>query len=78
LRVEGEGVPWDAPRSAWRLRELAFLVPEGRALVAPEGLPDRDDVKGAASCGLVLVETDRIEGRAWARLYPVWDRGLLR
>jgi len=77
LRVGGEGVPWVPPQSAALPRELAFTVPEGLALVAPEPT-GRGETKPTPSCGLLLVDTRHIGGRAWARLYPIWERGLIR
>jgi hypothetical protein len=77
LRVAGAGVPWAPPSPTWRPRELAFTVPPGQVLVAPES-PGRADAKGSTSCGLVLVDARQIGGRAWARIYPVWLRGLIR
>jgi hypothetical protein len=78
LRVEGEGVTWEPPREGWRLRELAFTVPQGRALVATAETSGRHEAKTTTSCGLAVVETRWLQGRAWARLYPIWDRGLIR
>jgi hypothetical protein len=77
LRVGGSGVPWTPPRTSWRPRELAFTVPAGQVLVAPEAL-GRGDPKVTTACGLVLVGKDQIDGRAWAKLYPIWERGLIR
>jgi hypothetical protein len=50
-----------------------FHVPDDQVLVEPEE-PERS----AEAIGpLVLVPSDAIVGRAWARLYPMWDRRLL-
>lgn len=77
LRVAGLGVPWSPPSSAWQPRELSFSVPEGQVLVALQETPGQPG-KPATSCGLALVDIGSIGGRAWARLYPVWDRGPVR
>jgi hypothetical protein len=77
LRVGSQGVPWTPPPTSWRPRELAFTVPAGQVLVAPEP-SGRSEPKSATACGLVLVSKDRVMGRAWAKLYPIWDRGLIR
>jgi len=74
LRVDGRTV--DAPDSLRRAAPLlafAYEVPDGHVLVEPG-----DPVGGGrpAPC-LVLVADDQIIGRAWARLYPLWDRRLL-
>lgn len=76
LRVAGLGVAWTPPASAWRPREVAFTVPPGQALVAPEAV-GRSEAKLDTACGLVLVETRRIGGEPWARFYPIWQRALL-
>jgi hypothetical protein len=50
-----------------------FQVPKNQVLVEPQ---DNGGVT-AASASLVLVSSDRIIGRAWAKFYPVRDRHLL-
>jgi hypothetical protein len=50
-----------------------FHVPTDQVLVEPE-----EPEKSMSAIGpLVLVPADAIVGRAWARLYPMWDRHLL-
>lgn len=53
-------------------QELSFVVPEGHVLVDPDA---RSDVR--PSNGLVLVPREQIAGRAWARMYPLWERQIL-
>lgn len=76
FRVNGErheqGLPY---RSAAPPDELAYQVPEGHLLI----LPDAANADGTpATQRLVLVGREQVKGRAWARLYPVWERRLLR
>jgi hypothetical protein len=78
LRVGGVGVPWTPPPTSWRPREFAWTVPDGQVLVAPDPGGRSGEPKASTACGLVLVSKDHIAGRAWAKLYPIWDRGLIR
>lgn len=75
FRVNGEklvdGLPY---RSSAPPDELAYNVPEGHVLV----LPDTAARDGESTQPLVLVPRAQVKGRAWARLYPVWERQLLR
>ncbi len=50
-----------------------FHVPSDQVLVEPE----ETEASPSAIGPLVLVPSDAIVGRAWARLYPMWDRHLL-
>jgi len=50
-----------------------FHVPSDQVLVEPE----ETEASTSAIGPLVLVPSDAIVGRAWARLYPMWDRHLL-
>lgn len=76
LRVAGRTTTPAFGTGGGRLAELTFEVPEGHVLVAgeataggtPPGTPARE---------LRLVARRAVVGRAWARLYPVWERGLL-
>jgi hypothetical protein len=77
LRVGGLGVPWTPPQASWRPREMSFKVPSGQVLVAAPVSPGKSEPKAATVCGVVLVDTDRISGRPWAKLYPIWDRALI-
>ena len=61
-------------RSSWPPDEFAYTVPDQFILVSLESAPR----PGRRSAGLVLVPRDKVVGRAWARLYPIWDRQLLR
>jgi hypothetical protein len=63
----------NAPRlTAWP-QPCRFQVPVDHVLVEPD-----DTTALSASIGpVVLVPSDAIVGRAWARLYPMWDRCLL-
>jgi hypothetical protein len=74
LRVNGRALNPGRPfRSDGPPDTLAFNVPDGHVLVQPEaGLEP-----GTLSEGLVLVSNDQVKGRAWARLYPIWNRRLL-
>jgi hypothetical protein len=81
--VEWTGQGWKVDgkpcflQSAGRLtswpQTCRFKVPPNKILVEP-----RDDGVSTVPIGpIVLVSPDRIIGRAWAQLYPVWDRHLL-
>lgn len=79
LRVAGEpqspGAFTGSPfRSSWTPEELAYTVPVGHVLVSLEASRRPDSGPG----GSVLVPDDQVIGRAWARLYPIRDRQLLR
>ena len=50
-----------------------FHVPSDQFLVEPE----EPESSTSAIGPLVLVPSDAIVGRAWARVYPMWDRHLL-
>jgi hypothetical protein len=76
LRVDGQGVAWAPAALASRPRELSFTVPQGEVLVALEPT-ERSPGLTETSCGLVLVSKSQIGGRAWARMYPIWERGLI-
>ncbi len=71
LRVAGRRIdeipfrPGQAPKS------MAFRVPDGHLLVAYRG----DDP--LLPRAWELVPESRVDGRAWAKLYPVWDRRFL-
>jgi len=58
--------------TAWP-QTCRFHVPSDQLLVEPE----LHDASTSAIGPLVLVRSDAIVGRAWARLYPMWDRHLL-
>ena len=75
LRVDGVsstglGAPF---RSVWPPREVAYRVPDRHILILPEGSPTNHQ----ASEGLLVVTREQVLGRAWARLYPIRERGLL-
>ena len=72
LSVGGRVIPWTPPTSAPPPRRLAFTVPDDHLLVA---LGMGSDASGTA--GFEVVARDRVEGRAWARYYPFWQRRLL-
>jgi hypothetical protein len=74
LQVDGLPVSWSPWPGARLPRDLSMSVPQGYALVAPAGGDAGDD----ALLGMVLVDTRRVLGRAWAQHYPVWSRRLLR
>jgi hypothetical protein len=88
LAVGGDEVEWTGRR--WRVggKELSpnqagdfpfyptscrFRVPDHHLLIGPE--PDAGNL--LPSQPLLIVGTDQIVGRAWARYYPFWDRCLL-
>jgi hypothetical protein len=74
LRVNGRPLALVAPfRTMGPPDELRFTVPTGYVLVNPIPAPPG----GATSEGLALMARDQIEGRAWARSYPLWSRRLL-
>ena len=74
LRVDGRPVPPPLPtpfRPAEAPRSMAYRIPEGHVLINPEGGGQRP------ASGLVILECDRVVGRAWAQFYPVLERRLL-
>jgi hypothetical protein len=74
--VDGQAVRLPASVAAPdRLRELAFAVPEDHVVIAAEAGSCSPGASTAQS--LLLVPRDRILGRAWAKLYPLWSRRLL-
>lgn len=60
-------------RSASPPEELAFVVPEGHVLIDPQARSSQGSMNG-----LVLVPREQVAGRAWARMYPLWEREILR
>ncbi len=71
LRINGKRVSLMPFPHGTAPKQLEFQVPEGQLLVA-----------GAAEANRLprsweFVPIDRVEGRAWAKLYPVWDRRIL-
>jgi hypothetical protein len=73
-RIDGLPIPLRAsPRlTAWP-QTCRFHVPSDQVLVEPE----EPEAATSAIGQLVLVPAQDIVGRAWARLYPMWDRRLL-
>lgn len=71
LHVDGKRV---RPDTSLRLTstpaDLTFVVPSGHALMAPGTRTPRHPGSGR----LVLVPTTQVAGRAWARMYPLWER----
>jgi len=75
FRINGEKHSQGRPyRSSVPPGEMAYQVPEGHLLILPDA-PGRD---GESDQRVVLVAREQVKGRAWARLYPVWERRLLR
>ena len=72
LRVAGKPSPATVGPADAPLAELAFEVPEGHILVSGEA-----GTTGMPARGLALVDRREVVGRAWARLYPVWERRFL-
>lgn len=79
LKVDGVAAPLPPGlRGAGLPDELEFTVPPDHVLVsAGEDPPDRLEADEAESPAVVLVPTEHVVGRAWAQLYPVWNRRLL-
>ncbi len=71
IRIDGKPPAFPVAEAAGRPFEVAFEVPAGFLLVSDGGPP------AAGVEGLRLVARREVEGRAWARLYPVWDRRFL-
>lgn len=73
-RVDGRDGPLHGPLrlNAWP-QACRFRVPPSQFLVEPEDL----GVSSPPTGPLVLVTPEEIIGRAWARIYPVWERRLL-
>jgi hypothetical protein len=71
FRVNGKQVAVNPVPQTEAPTEMEFQVPEGQLLVAGR---NRDPY---TSRSWEFVPTGRVEGRAWAKLYPVWDRRLL-
>jgi signal peptidase I len=75
LRVNGEKLTEGLPyRASGPPDELAYTVPDDHLLI----LPDAGRPGPGAPQRLLLVPRRQVKGRAWARLYPVWERQLLR
>ncbi|WP_406701189.1 S26 family signal peptidase [Singulisphaera sp. Ch08] len=74
LQVDGKKVRPDASlRFDATPDELAFIVPTGHVLMTPVERSHRR----AGTGKLVLVPNDQVAGRAWARMYPLWERQTL-
>jgi len=71
--VQGSRTPGMPFRSATPPKELSYVVPDGHLLVDPIPAFRRRSV----TKGLVLIPRDQIAGRAWAKMYPLWERRLL-
>lgn len=65
INFRGPGIP----------DQLEFTVPPDHVLVSPD--LDADPDGRSSTPDLVLIPTERVVGRAWAQLYPVWNRRLL-
>jgi hypothetical protein len=75
LRVDDKLVEESPFLAAESPSELKLTIPEGHVLVVFPSNPSRGSgVPG----GWEIVESGEICGRAWARSYPIWERGLLR
>jgi hypothetical protein len=55
--------------------ELKLTIPQGHLLVY---FPNQPRPRPGMSGGWEIIEQREIRGRAWARAYPIWSRGLLR
>ena len=71
VEVAGRRRPLSPFRPGLEPKAVAFTVPDGQLLVAYQ----TDDP--LVPRGWELVPAGRVEGRAWAKLYPVWERQLL-
>jgi hypothetical protein len=75
LSIDGRRPP---PGFLWRHRphrvDLRYIVPGDHVLIAPAA-PESARSPGA---GPILVPRSQVLGRAWARLYPIRERHLLR
>jgi hypothetical protein len=73
LQVAGILQNWRPDPNSPCPTELAFAVPKDHVLVDPLS----QGIEGAPILGLILVDRHEIQGRAWARHLPVWNRELL-
>ena len=73
LRVDGRPAPFPIAESVAPPIALTFEVPSGYVLMTGAG-SSRSGASPGSSLGLRLVAREEIVGRAWARLYPVWNR----
>jgi len=74
LHVNGREISPAIPfRSAVTPDELSFVVPRGYLLINPTA----DAAQASPLDGLILVERSQVKGKAWAQVYPVWNRRLL-
>lgn len=74
FRVDGAAAsPGVGPRMTSAPAELAFVVPAGHLLMRPTTAsavqPSLEE--------LALVPQDHVAGRAWVRMYPLWERRAL-
>lgn len=74
FRVDDQPVSEHPFQTTGSPSELKLTIPEGHFLVVfptdprwPAGIPS----------GWEIVDEGEIRGRAWARAYPIWDRGLI-
>ncbi len=75
LRVDDRAIAASPFRVAGSPSELQWKVPEGHVLVSfGVDLPDDRAMPG----GWEVVDRSDVQGRAWARSYPIWSRQLLR
>lgn len=77
LEVDGRRVPGVATpfRSPSPPSEVCYRVPAGCVLIAPEAEAPED--RPAQAEGLTIISHHQVEGRAWARMYPIRERRLL-
>jgi hypothetical protein len=73
LKLDGISQDWRPGVNAPRPGEVAFVVPADHILVAPLGSGSHE----STILGLILVDRHGVQGRAWARHSPVWNRKLL-
>ncbi len=73
LSVDGVPLGWVPSTRVGRPVDLSMIVPDEHLLVAhtPE------NAVGVPSMGISLLPRNLVVGRPWARMYPIWSRGLL-
>ncbi len=75
LRVDDQAVPGSPFRVPGAPSGLKWAIPEGHVLVS-FGVDSADE--RAMPGGWEVVDRADVQGRAWARSYPIWARRLLR
>lgn len=73
LTIDGQAVAWQSQHGSPRDRvsEFTLAIPAGQVLIACEALD-----RGAPE--LMLLDREKVVGRAWAQHRPIWSRRFLR